>query len=787
MIVSLGGQTPLKLAGQLPAGAGRSAPAPSRSTWPRTASAGTRLCARLEIPQPAGGTATDVGRGAGRRRADRLPGAGAALATCSAAGPWRSSTTTTTCARAMAELAGFGSLGREGGLSAERPVLVDRFLEDAIEVDVDAIRDATGEVRHRRRDGARRGGRRALRRQRLRASRRRTCRAATDRGHRGLHPAHRRRPRRARPHQRPVRREGQPGVRASRPTRGPVRTVPFVAKATGVPLAKVAARVMRGATLAELRGRGPAACRRSSATTSRVKEAVLPFNRFPDADTVLGPEMRSTGEVMGIDLTVRPGLRQEPAGGRQPAARRAARSSSRWPTGTRRPALTAAQQFVDLGLRRSRPPPAPPPTSPTTASPWRRSSWPSWAEQGGADAVDLIASGQGAARRQHPPGPRPPRRRRPHPRARPTRTRCRCSPPPRPALAAADGMADWAGHPLRVRPPAGVPPRRRATTSWRARLRRSVDDAGIGRASTCARTVGSVALRQPGHDRVGDRRARRRAGRATSTWPRSARWWSSRSPPSPGPATRRPGCTRRRPACSTRVGLQGPGVAALAGRRAAAAAGDRRHRGGQHLGPHASTTTPRAAAAARRRARRGRRRRGQPVVPQPRDRRPACSPSSPREPRPRSPPRSTAAVPAAPLWAKLSADGDRPRRDRRRPSRDAGAEAVTLVNTVIGLAIDPETRRPRLGGGGGGLSGPAIHPVAVRAVHDVHAGAARTCPSSGSAASPTAADAVELLLAGASAVQVGTATFADPRAAGRIAARPRDLVPHATASPPSPN
>ena len=49
-------------------------------------------------------------------------------------------------AKAMAELAGFGSLGREGGLSAERPVLVDRFLEDATEVDVDAIRDATGEV-----------------------------------------------------------------------------------------------------------------------------------------------------------------------------------------------------------------------------------------------------------------------------------------------------------------------------------------------------------------------------------------------------------------------------------------------------------------------------------------------------------------------------------------------------------------------------------------------------------------------------------------------------------------
>ena len=54
-------------------------------------------------------------------------------------------------------------------------------------------------------------------------------------------------------------------------------------------------------------------------------------------------------------------------------------------------------------------------------------------------------------------------------------------------------------------------------------------------------------------------------------------------------------------------------------------------------------------------------------------------------------------------------------------ARDAGAEAVTLVNTVLGMAIDPDTRPLRLGGGGGGLSGPAIHPVAVRAVHDVHA------------------------------------------------------------------
>ena len=83
------------------------------------------------------------------------------------------------------------------------------------------------------------------------------------------------------------------------------RTVPFVAKATGVPLAKVASRVMVGATLAELRIEGLLRDRVESDHIA-IKEAVLPFNRFPEADALLGPEMRSTGEVMGIDLT--PGL-----------------------------------------------------------------------------------------------------------------------------------------------------------------------------------------------------------------------------------------------------------------------------------------------------------------------------------------------------------------------------------------------------------------------------------------------------------------------------------------------
>ena len=80
------------------------------------------------------------------------------------------------------------------------------------------------------------------------------------------------------------------------------RTVPFVSKATGVPLAKVAARLMVGATLEELRAEGLLRPPAEGGHVS-VKEAVLPFNRFPDVDTLLGPEMRSTGEVMGIDRT----------------------------------------------------------------------------------------------------------------------------------------------------------------------------------------------------------------------------------------------------------------------------------------------------------------------------------------------------------------------------------------------------------------------------------------------------------------------------------------------------
>jgi dihydroorotate dehydrogenase (NAD+) catalytic subunit len=94
---------------------------------------------------------------------------------------------------------------------------------------------------------------------------------------------------------------------------------------------------------------------------------------------------------------------------------------------------------------------------------------------------------------------------------------------------------------------------------------------------------------------------------------------------------------------------------------------------------------------------------------------------------------------------------------------DAGADGLSLINTVFGMAIDIETRRPKLAGTTGGLSGPAIRPIAVRAIHDVHREFPHV-PLIGQGGISTAADALESILAGASAVAVGTANFIDPRA-----------------------
>jgi len=102
-----------------------------------------------------------------------------------------------------------------------------------------------------------------------------------------------------------------------------------------------------------------------------------------------------------------------------------------------------------------------------------------------------------------------------------------------------------------------------------------------------------------------------------------------------------------------------------------------------------------------------------------------------------------------------------------RVVQEAGAQAISLVNTFVSLAIDVETRRPRIANVTGGLSGPAIRPIAVRMVHE--AAMATELPIVGMGGIVCAEDAVEFMLAGATAVQVGTASYADPRAVQNIA------------------
>jgi dihydroorotate dehydrogenase (NAD+) catalytic subunit len=109
-----------------------------------------------------------------------------------------------------------------------------------------------------------------------------------------------------------------------------------------------------------------------------------------------------------------------------------------------------------------------------------------------------------------------------------------------------------------------------------------------------------------------------------------------------------------------------------------------------------------------------------------------------------------------------------------RAAESAGADAVSLVNTFVALAIDPHTRRPRLGAGFGGLSGPAIKPIALRMV--CQAARAVRIPVIGLGGIANGVDAAEFLIAGATAVQVGTATFWDPRSPLRVAEELRKFL-----------
>ncbi|HET8990814.1 MAG TPA: dihydroorotate dehydrogenase [Acidimicrobiales bacterium] len=138
-------------------------------------------------------------------------------------------------------------------------------------------------------------------------------------------------------------------------------------------------------------------------------------------------------------------------------------------------------------------------------------------------------------------------------------------------------------------------------------------------------------------------------------------------------------------------------------------------------------------------------------------------------------PEATAAVVAAagaagvPRWAKLSPNTPE-LLEVAAAALAAGAEALVLVNTVLGMAIDVEARRPALGHGGGGLSGRAIAPIALRAVYECRAAFPET-PIVGVGGITTGEDAVAMAMAGADALEVGTATFADPRAPFRVRAQ----------------
>ncbi|MBK5224815.1 MAG: carbamoyl-phosphate synthase large subunit [Acidimicrobiia bacterium] len=441
VIVALGGQTPLKLAGSIaedlilgtsPASIDL---AEDRERW-------NALCAELDIPQPPGGTAVDIDAALAIVADIGYP----ALVRPSYVLGGRAMEIVyddESLRRAMAELAGFGTLGREGGLSAERPVLVDRFLEDATEVDVDALRDATGEVviggimEHVEEAGVHSGDSACaipptnLSPDALATIERHTRAIADALDVRGLINV-----------QYAVKGDDvyviEANPRAS-------RTVPFVAKATGVPLAKVAARIMVGATLAELRAEGLLTDPVGGDHVS-VKEAVLPFNRFPEADAILGPEMRSTGEVMGIDLTV--GLAfaksQLAAGTRLPS------------TGTIFLSLAdrdkvvgsrAAQRFHELGFRLV--------ATAGTAKALSDAGVPvatvvAKIGEDGINAVDLIEGGQIDMVVNSPRG-RGPRADGAHIRHSAGVQGVPLVTTAKAALAAANGMADMAVHPLQVR------------------------------------------------------------------------------------------------------------------------------------------------------------------------------------------------------------------------------------------------------------------------------------------------------------------------------------------------
>ena len=303
VIVTLGGQTPLKLSHAIEPSLVLGTPSESidlaedRERW-------SELCTSIGLRQPPGGTASTQAQAKAVARAIGYPvlvrpsyvlGGRDMQIVYDDDGLKR-------CLTSMLGSKGsVGSLGREGGVAAERPILIDRFLEDAVEVDVDALRDSTGEVllagimEHVEEAGVHSGDSAcALPPQTLDTEVLATIEAQVAAIADALGVVG------------PCNvqfavKDGDVFVLEANPRAS--RTLPFVAKATGVAVAAAAARLIVGASIAQLRDEGMLPASMPVPRHVSVKEAVLPFSRFPGVDTLLGPEMRSTGEVMGTGAT----------------------------------------------------------------------------------------------------------------------------------------------------------------------------------------------------------------------------------------------------------------------------------------------------------------------------------------------------------------------------------------------------------------------------------------------------------------------------------------------------
>jgi len=295
VIVQLGGQTPLGLARAIEEAGWRIAgTSPDAIDGAEDRARFSALCREEGVPQPQHGTATSIDEAMEVARDIGFP----ALIRPSYVLGGRAMRIVYTADELSDYVANLydAAPGSEVDLS-EAPLLIDRFLESATEVDVDAIFDGEelfigGIMEHVQEAGVHSGDSACVvppqtlsdpARMRIEEYTERLARGLAVRGLLNIQFA--------------VQGDAvfviEANPRAS-------RTVPFISKATGVPLAKVATRVMMGESLAELRATGAVPDRVFPLPYTAVKEAVLPWARFPNEDTILGPEMRATGEVMGI-------------------------------------------------------------------------------------------------------------------------------------------------------------------------------------------------------------------------------------------------------------------------------------------------------------------------------------------------------------------------------------------------------------------------------------------------------------------------------------------------------